>query len=432
MSTPVDVSRYLPNNPRAAIRSTVTEVMAGLQGSMILGIGAEVRALQAQGREICNLTIGDFSPQQFPLPEQISEGVLAAYREGQTGYPPADGLPELKQAIVDLYKRGLGVEYSTDSVCVGSGARPPMYATWRMMTRPGDRTVSFLPAWNNSYYSHLCETNHEYVPTSAEHDFFPTVEAFAASLKGTRLVVVNTPLNPTGTAASREQIAGYAQAIVDENRSRGDARPVVMMFDQVYWLLTAEGVEHHSPVALVPEVAPYVIHTDAISKCFAATGLRVGWGVMPPYLQGRMKAFIGHVGAWAPRPEQLATAWLLQRPEQMEAYMVGMRARISDRLGLLYRGIEDMAARGLPVSAIAPQGAIYMSIHVDLIGRSGFETNEDIRSYLLHEAGVALVPFQAFDMPEQSGWFRASIGAVGVEELGGALERLEAAIRARL
>jgi len=431
MSTPVDVARFLPADHDAAMRRTVTDVMANLRGSMILGIGAEVRALQAEGREVCNLTIGDFRSAQFPLPTQISEGVLAAYKEGQTGYPPADGVPELKSAIAALYKRKLGIDYGAASVCVGRGARPPMYATWRLITRPGDRTVSFLPAWNNSYYAHFCETEHEFVPTLAENDFFPTVEAFAASLKGTRLVVLNSPLNPTGTAVSRDVLTGYAQAIVDENRSRGNGRPVVMMFDQVYWLLTAEGVEHHSPVALVPEVAPYIVHTDAISKCFAATGLRVGWGVMPSYMQGRMKALIGHAGSWAPRPEQLATAWLLQRPEQMDAYIVGMRGRISDRLGLLYRGIQDMKTRGLPVDAIAPQGAIYMSIHLDLIGR-GFDTNEEIRSYLLQKAGVALVPFQAFDMPENSGWFRASIGSVSPEDLAAALDRMETAIKARL
>ena len=431
MSTPVDVSRYLPANHDAAMRRAVTEVMATLKGSKILGIGAEVRALQAEGREICNLTIGDFRSEQFPLPTQISEGVRAAYQDGQTNYPPADGVPELKEAVSELYKRKLGVDYGPASICVGSGARPPMYATWRLITRPGDRTVSFLPSWNNSYYAHFCETKHSFIPTSAEHNFFPTPEAFAASLQGTRLVVLNSPLNPTGTAISREVLTAYAQAIVDENRSRGTGRPVMMMFDQVYWLLTAEGIQHHSPVALVPEVAPYIVHTDAISKCFAATGLRVGWGVMPQYLQGRMRALIGHAGAWAPRPEQLATAWLLNRPEEMDAYMAGMRTRIAARLGLLYNGIQDMKARGLPIDAISPQGAIYLSLHLNLVGR-GFETNEQIRGYLLNEAGVALVPFQAFDMPEESGWFRASIGAVSTEDLAGALQRLETAIQARL
>ncbi|MFT5685409.1 MAG: aspartate aminotransferase, partial [Myxococcota bacterium] len=428
---PIDVARFLPADHDAAMRSAVTNVMANLKGSMILGISSEVRALKTQGREVCNLTIGDFSSEQFPMPRQISDGVLKAYKDGQTGYPPADGVPELKAAIAALYKRRLNVDYDPSSVCVGSGARPPMYATWRLITRPGDRTISFLPAWNNSYYAHICETKHEFIPTLAENDFFPTVEAFAEALKGTRLVILNSPLNPTGTSVSREVLTGYAQAIVDENRSRGTNRPVMMMFDQVYWLLTAEGVSHHSPVALVPEVAPYIVHTDAISKCFAATGLRVGWGVMPTYMQGRMKALIGHAGAWAPRPEQLATAWLLQRPDEMDAYIVGMRGRISDRLDLLYRGIQDMKARGMPVDAIAPQGAIYLSLHLDLIGR-GFDTNEDIRSYLLNKAGVALVPFQAFDMPENSGWFRASIGAVSPEDLSGALERMESAIKARL
>jgi aspartate aminotransferase len=171
------------------------------------------------------------------------------------------------------------------------------------------------------------------------------------------------------------------------------------------------------------------VHIDAISKAFAATGLRVGWAVMPPVLQGKMKALIGHMGAWAARPEQLATAWLLNHPAVITAYHTTMKAEVAARLNKLYDGISTMRAAGLPVDAIAPQGAIYLSFRVDLVGR-GFDSNEAIRVYLLEKAGLAVVPFQAFDMNEDSGWFRMSIGAVSLAELDGALERMESAVRA--
>jgi aspartate aminotransferase len=195
-------------------------------------------------------------------------------------------------------------------------------------------------------------------------------------------------------------------------------------------MLTEPGMTHYSPVELVPECAPYVIHIDAISKCFAATGLRVGWAVLPPMLQQKMKSLIGHMGAWAARPEQLATAWLLQRPELVESYMNKMRTQVSDRLQLLHRGILDMKDRGLPVDAITPQGAIYLSFRVDLIGH-GFDTNEEIRNWLLEKAGLAVVPFQAFDLQDQTGWFRMSVGSVTIEELERALTRLEDLLRTR-
>ena len=114
-------------------------------------------------------------------------------------------------------------------------------------------------------------------------------------------MVMNSPLNPTGTVIDKEVLRGIAQAIVDENTRRGDARPCMLMWDAVYWQLTKDEHPFYSPVQLVPEIAPYVVHIDAISKNFSATGLRVGWAVLPPYLQTKM-AVIGHMGAWAARP----------------------------------------------------------------------------------------------------------------------------------
>ncbi|MEL6343860.1 MAG: aminotransferase class I/II-fold pyridoxal phosphate-dependent enzyme [Myxococcota bacterium] len=428
----IDLSSYFVSDPSAA-RQMVSPVIADMLGSKILKIAGEVRAMMASGRSVCNLTVGDFRPQHFPIPAALSEQVQRAYVDQQTNYPPADGIPELKQAVADLYTRELGLAYGPESVCIGSGARPPLYGSWALFTQPGDQTVSFLPAWNNGYYAHLFQTKHVYVPTTAETNFFPTIDQVREILPGTRMVAMNSPLNPTGTAISKDVLAGIAQAIVEENqaRSRRGEAPAMVLYDQVYWMLTASETRHHNPVQLVPEIAPYVVNVDAISKCFAATGLRVGWAVLPPYLQGRMRALIGHVGAWAPRPEQVATAWLLNHPDVMHAYMAEMRARIAARLNTLYDGITAMKSRGLPVEAISPQGGIYLSFRVNLIGR-GFSTNEEIRHYLLNSAGVAVVPFQAFDLTDDSGWFRMSVGAVGVGELDDALERIEKAIQAKL
>ena len=402
--------------------------MDGMRGSRILAIASAVRKMQAEGRTVCNLTVGDFSPNEFRVPSGLVDQIQAALREGQTNYPPADGVPELREAIANFYTRELGLDYGKEGVIVCSGARPVLYGTWRLFTEPGVKTVSFLPSWNVGYYAHLNQTNHTFIRTTPQSNFFPTVEQVRAALPGTRLMVINSPLNPTGTVIDPDVMRGIAQAIVEENLRRADAPPVMLMFDQVYWMLTTEQYPHFSPVQLVPEVAPFVVHIDAISKSFAATGLRVGWAVLPPYLQTKMKALIGHMGAWAARPEQLATAWLLNNPDAMRAYHLDMKAAIAQRLNKLYEGISTMRDAGLPVDAIAPQGAIYLSFRVDLIGR-GFDSNEEIRAYLLEQAGLAVVPFQAFDMPEESGWFRMSIGAVSLDELDGALERLETALR---
>jgi len=423
---PIDITSLLPTDTAAATASAVTPTTASLKGSRILGIATQVRRLVAEGREICNLTVGDFRPGEFGIPDVLAEGIVSAVRGGHTNYPPADGLPELKAAIADFYADELGLSYSPGSVCVGSGARPPIYASWRMFVSPGDRTMSCLPAWNVGYYAHLAGSRHTFLETSAETNFFPTVDQVAEALPGTRLFVLNSPLNPTGTMIDDTVLAGIAQAIVDHNRTAD--RPTMLLFDQVYWMLTAGNNVHRSPVSLVPEVAPYVIHVDAVSKAFAGTGLRVGWGVLPEYLQPKMKALVGHMGSWAPRPAQQATAAFLRDRGAVAAYMDDIRGAVAARLDRFFDGIMGMRERGLPVDAIRPQGTIYMSLRFMLVGR-GFDDNEEIRAWLLEEAGVAIVPFQAFDLQAESGWFRLSVGAVSVAEIDQALQRIEDALR---
>lgn len=431
----VDISRYLPTDGPQAMRAALSPVMAEMQGSQILGIAAEVRALKTQGQQVCDLTVGDFSPAHFRVPHALTEGTQRSMEAGHTNYPPPDGLPELKSAIARLYSRELGLDYDPNAVCVGSGARPPIYASWRLFTRPGDKSLSFLPSWNVGYYAHFCETQHVFVPTSAEHNFFPTVEQVQAELPGTRLMYMNSPLNPTGTAIDADVLRDIAQALVDENKARQarGEKPCMWVYDQVYWLLTSGETRHYNPVALVPECAPYVVHIDAISKWLVGTGLRVGWAVLPPYLQGKMKGFIGHMGAWAPRPVQEATAELLDQPELIRGYLLELQGQVDARLGKIYAAVQEMKAEGLPIDAIAPQGAIYLSLHVDLIGRTvggqRMTTNDEIRRWLLQQAQVAVVPFQAFDMTEDTGWFRMSVGAVGLDELDAALGRLRTALR---
>ena len=406
------------------VHETVHPVMNGLQGSMILKIAGQVRQLQAQGKEVCNLTVGDFDPKHFPIPDVLSSLVQKAYQDGQTNYPPSDGVLELREAIHELYEREFGLSYGIEGVCVASGARPPLYACYNMFVGPGEYSASFLPSWNNSYYAHLQQAQHIFVPTTAESNFHPTVAQIKEIVSKVQLIALNTPLNPTGTIMDRAVLEGIAKAVVEENAKRTTKRPVMLMFDQVYWMLLSEGREHFSPVQLVPEVAPYVIHIDAISKAFASTGLRVGWAVLPPYLQPKMKALIGHMGAWAAKPEQVATAAFLRQPDAVEAYMTSIKSEIAQRLDLLYTGIMNLKAKGYPVDAIAPQGAIYLSFYVGLIG-DRFKSNEDIRNLLLEEAGVAVVPFQAFDMEAENGWFRMSVGSCGIAELESALQRLE-------
>ena len=401
---------------------------AGMQHSMILGIAGDVRARIAAGQKICNLTVGDFDPKQFPIPDALRDATTAALADGQTNYPPAEGIAELRQAVCDWYARELGVSITPDWVVVASGARPVMYATYRLFLEPGDEQLFPVPSWNCSYYGQITGARAVPIPTTPEQGFFPDPKVLPAYFRTAQLFSLNSPLNPTGTAIAPERLAAIARALLDENRRRSvdepGRRPLMWMWDQVYWQLCFGETKHVHPCTLVPEVAPYVVTVDAISKAFAATGLRVGWAVLPPPLASAMKALIGHIGAWAPRPEQVGTAQLLNNPVAMTAFRVGFHAAIEARLDLLH---TRLTALGIP--HIAPQGAIYLSVRFEAFGRPGvggvpMQTNDDIRRWLLEAAGVAIVPFQAFEMAEDTGWFRISVGAVSLESLDAAMERL--------
>ena len=412
-----------------------SSTLAGsLVGSEILKIAAEVRALSADGRDICNLTVGDFSPTEFRIPQRLEQGIVEALHRGETNYPPSEGLPALREAIRSLYTRELGFTPDVRSIIVTSGSRPGIYATYRALVDAGDRVVYPTPSWNNNHYVHLVSGVRVPVPCDASSRFMPTRAMLEPVVRDARLLALCSPQNPTGTAFTADELRDICELVVEENARRGDAeRPLFLMYDQVYWALTFGSTRHVHPIGVCPEVAPYTMYVDGISKALAATGVRVGWLVAPPDLAGPMSGLLGHVGAWAPKAEQSAVAAFLGDAAAMREYREPMVAGVRERLDLLFNGIESMRAAGLPVQAIAPEGAIYLSARFALGGRvapdgTRLDSDEAVRGYLLRAAGAAIVPFQAFGVTEDSGWFRLSVGAVSPEQITRMLPRLRDAI----
>lgn len=410
----------------------LSSLARGVIGSEILRIAGEIRALKAKGESICNLTVGDFDPAFFPVPAELLEGTQAALAEGHTNYPPSDGVLALREALVSVYERELGIRYPVESVLVAGGARPLLYGAYRTLLDPGELAVYAVPSWNNNHYVYMSGAKAAVISASAANDFHMTAEQLDPYLGEARTVCLNTPLNPTGTMIEAEELERIGKRIVEENtrRRRAGGRPLYLIFDQVYWKLTFGQTKHATPLELVPEIAPYTLMLDAISKSFCATGLRVGWAFMAPAVRRRMADILGHVGAWAPKPEQVATARLLQLGDATSRFQQRMKQEVKARLDGLYNGFMAMKQSGLPVDAIEPQGAIYLSARFDLVGKTmngrRLASNEDIRRLLLARAGLAVVPFQAFGLDEDSGWFRLSVGAVSHGDIEAAFPRLRA------
>src|SRR5687767_2054414 len=148
-----DLSPLVQESPKRLDR--VSRLAASLPGSEILRIAGEIRAIVAAGRPVCDLTVGDFAPRHFPVPAKLAEGLREAIARGETNYPPANGLPDLRRAIRDFYARELGLAYPVESIVVTGGSRPGIYALYRAVVDPGEHVVYPVPSWNNNHYVHL-------------------------------------------------------------------------------------------------------------------------------------------------------------------------------------------------------------------------------------------------------------------------------------
>ncbi len=428
---------FLPqgDDARIAAERALSPMARGLEDSMIRHVAAEVWALQARGTDVCNLTIGDFAPAEFPVPPAYLERLEQELRAGQTNYTPSDGIPELKRAVVELYRRELGLEFVPDAVVIGGGARPVMFAIFACFLSPGDGFAYGVPSWNTQYYVYLMGCRDLAVQTGAATRFLPDAAQLARVLPEARLLILNSPLNPTGTAYRADELEAVCRAVLAENRRReAEGRPpMILVYDMVYWTLTGPDRVHVHPLGLVPELSPYTLYVDAISKSLSATGLRVGWCVAPPHLQPALKYYVGHTGGFAPRAEQRATAWYFGQPDVVARDRAVLNGRIRERLALLVEAMSGWRAEGLPVDFIPPEGGIYLSARFALHGRAvdgvRLGTNEDVRRLLLQKAGMALVPFQAFGLAEESGWFRLSVGGVSRASLERGLGRLQDLLR---
>lgn len=411
----------------------ISKLAENIIGSEIIKIANQVNELKSQGATIANLTIGDLNSNIYPIPTLLKEEITKAYHENLTNYPPASGLLSLRKSVSKDIKNRWNLDYSTDQILVAGGSRPLIYAFFKSIVDEGEKVVYPLPSWNNNHYAYLTSANKIEVETKPENNFLPTAEDLKPHLKGAVLLALCSPLNPTGTMFTKEQLVEICELVLAENKSRGEnEKPLYVMYDQIYSNLTF-GETHYNPVSLFPEMAEFTIFIDGISKCLAATGVRVGWAFGPELIIKKMTALLTHVGAWAPKPEQEATAIFFENNENVDVFVNDFKGKIEESLKVLHAGIQDLKNQNFSVDSIVPMGALYLTIKLDFIGKvqpDGTEIKDstDLVFYLINEAGIALVPFSAFGNSREMPWFRASVGGLGLDEITEMLPRLKSAL----
>ncbi len=413
----------------------VSKLAEHIIGSEIIKLAAEVNEKIKQGEQVYNLTIGDFNPKVFPIPGELKQLIQEAYEDDQTNYPAADGMLELRQAVSQLLSKRGDLEYATDEIVITGGARPAIYAIFKAVVDPGDAVIFPVPSWNNNHYTYLNDARPILIETSPENNFMPRAGEIAPFIPEASLLALCSPLNPTGTVFSKEDLEQICDLVLAENKKRAvsGAKPLYVMYDQIYWPLTHGSIEHYNPVSLRPEMRDYTLFVDGISKSLAATGVRVGWTMGPKFLINKIKSILTHVGAWAPKAEQVATAKYLNELSQYDNYLNHIKSEINARLVGFYTGIQSLKAAGHKVDAIAPEAAIYLTVQFALHGlrtASGdmLETTQDVTKYILDEAKVAIVPFYAFGSSDDSNWYRLSVGTCRLEDVDGVISNLKAAL----
>jgi len=405
-----------------------------LIGSEIVKLGGIIKDKISKGEQIYNYTIGDFDSSEFPIPALLRKEIKNAYDEGYTTYPLADGETDLRKAVAGFIQNKQGLDLDISEILIAAGGRPLIYAAYRAIVDKGEKVIYPVPSWNNNHYTHFTEGEHIKIEALQENNFMPTAEQIRPHIKGAALIALCSPLNPTGTVFKKQDLLDICNLIIEENEIRPvGEKKLYLLFDQIYWTLTFGDTEHFDPITLQPKMKEYTVFIDGISKAFAATGVRVGWSFGPKHLIAKMKAINSHVGAWAPMAEQKAVAKFLVQEVIVEDYFVKFKKEIDYRLRHIYDGFIALKNDGFAVDAIYPQAAIYLTVKINLVGKSynglQFENQPAVTEYILNEAKLAMVPFSSFGAKADSSWYRISVGCVKKEEISDVLEKLRKALK---
>ena len=412
----------------------VSKMAENLIGSEIIKLAGEIREKVNQGETIYNFTIGDFDPKIFPIPAELKTAIQQAYDADETNYPEANGMLKLRKSVSSFIQQRLRLNYNENDILISAGARPIIYSIYRAIVDPEDIIVYPVPSWNNNHYTHLTDGRQIFIETKPENNFMPRAAELRPHLENATLLALCSPLNPTGTVFNKEHLEEICDLVIEINNKRAEGqKPLYVMYDQIYWVLTYGNTKHYDPVSLRPEMKDYTIYVDGISKSFASTGVRVGWAFGPNRIIDRMKNILNHVGAWSPKAEQLATANFLSNTPAVDKYLTDFKEQLSLRLTGIYDVFTQLKKEGFAVNAIAPQAAIYLTVQFDLKGKKTstgqiLESTKDVTAYILNEAKIALVPFYAFGSSHESNWYRLSVGTCKMDDIEKVYQNLKQAL----
>jgi aspartate aminotransferase len=390
----------------------LADVLSRVQPSATIAVSQKARELKAAGRDIIGLGAGE---PDFDTPDNIKEAAIAAIRRGETKYPPVPGIPELREAISNKFRRENGLEYRPEQIIVGTGGKQILYNAFVATLNPGDEVIIPAPYWV-SYPDMVLLNGGEpvIVPTTLQENFKLRPEALEAAITPrTKWLVFNSPSNPSGAAYSREEL----QPITDVLKRHPQ---VWILSDDMYEHLCYGDFEFVTPAQVEPELYSRTLTMNGVSKAYAMTGWRIGYAAGPEELIKAMTKIQSQQTSGAATIAQWAAVEALNGPQD---FIPQRRQIFQDRRDLVVSMLNQ--AKGL--SCPLPEGAFY--VYPSCAGTIGkqapsgneIKTDEDFVTELLEAEGVAVVHGSAFGLGPN---FRISY-ATSTEALEEACNRIQ-------
>jgi len=371
-----------------------------LLGQAMFKVLARAKELECKGRDILHFEIGE---PDFDTPDNIKNAAIKALREGKTNYVNAAGIPELREAISEEIEKTRGFKPAIDQILVGPGANPMIYFALACIADKGEEVILPDPGFP-SYHAAIAAIGLKpiYVPVKEENDFRLNPDDVAEFLTSkTRIIMMNSPNNPTGAVMSREDVRGIAEIAEDKN--------IYLFSDEIYSKLVYDA-EHYTP-AYKDECNERTILIDGFSKSYAMTGWRLGYCIGPKELISKMELLLQTIVSCTPPFIQYSGIEALKGRQD---FVSNMREDYRKRRDIIIPGLNKIPG----FKCVYPQGAFYAFPNIKGTGMK----SDEISELLLEKTGVATLPGTAFG-PGGEGYIRFSY-ATSLEDIKDALKRI--------
>ncbi len=347
-----------------------------LTPSLTLAIDSKAKALKAEGVDVCGFGAGE---PDMDTPEHIKAACIEALQGGFTKYTPSSGMPELRQAISEKFRNDNGIEYKPSQVIVSNGAKQSCYNAIAAVCDPDDEVIIPAPYWlSYPEMARLVGAVPVIVQTTEANAWKITPEQFEEAMTPrTKMIIINSPGNPTGSVYTREELRAISEVAAEED--------IFILSDEIYEKLTYDGAEHVSIASLTPEAYDLTITVNGFSKAYAMTGWRLGYLGAPESIAKAIDSMQSHSTS---NPCSFAQKGGLAALKGDQQCVSDMRDEFDVRREYMFERLTSISG----VTAVKPLGAFYVLANIGSLGL----TSQNFADRLLSKANVAVVPGVAF------------------------------------